>query len=101
MKTLPKPVLLILGLVVLGLVVSAWSPAAAQTPVDLELALGIDISGSVDEVEARLQRGGYVAALTDPAVIGAIRSGPLQRIAVSYFEGSCKPIGSARKTPSG
>ena len=81
MQTLPKPVLLILGLVVLP-----WLPAAAQTHVDLELALGIDISGSVDEVEAHLQRDGYVRALTDPAVIGAIRSGPLQRIAVSYFE---------------
>ncbi len=81
MRTLSKPVLLFLG------VFLAIAPAAmAATAVDLELALGVDISGSVDEVEARLQRDGYVAALTDPAVIAAIRSGLLRRIALSYFE---------------
>ena len=59
---------------------------AATTAVDLELALGVDVSGSVDEVEARLQRDGYVAALNNQSVIRAIRSGILQRIAVMYFE---------------
>lgn len=81
MRTLSKPFLLFLA------VFFAIAPAAmAATAVDLELALGVDMSGSVDEVEARLQRDGYVRALTDPAVIAAIRAGPLRRIALVYFE---------------
>jgi len=63
-------------------------PARAAEPVDLELVLAVDISGSVDEEEARLQRSGYVAALTDPDVLKAIRSGPFGRIAIAYFEWS-------------
>jgi hypothetical protein len=65
----------------------AGSPAAAQElPVDLELVLAVDISGSVDEVEARLQREGYIAALRHPQVIEAIQSGFHGRIAVTYVE---------------
>jgi hypothetical protein len=59
---------------------------AASEPVDLELVLAVDISGSIDPEEAQLQRDGYVAALTDPAVIRTIRRGTLGRIAVSYVE---------------
>ncbi len=55
-------------------------------PVDVELALGIDVSGSVDPEEARLQREGYIAAFRHPQIIQAIQSGILGRIAVSYFE---------------
>jgi len=55
-------------------------------PVDLELVLAVDVSGSIDEDEARLQRQGYVAALSDPEVIRAITTGMLGRIAVTYFE---------------
>jgi len=62
------------------------SADAADMPVDLELALGIDVSGSVDEEEAMLQRNGYIAAFRHPSVIDAIRSGPLGRIAVTYYE---------------
>lgn len=58
----------------------------APVPVDLELVLAVDVSGSIDPEEARLQRNGYFAALADPEVIGAIRSGLLQRIAVTYVE---------------
>lgn len=59
---------------------------AAQTPVDLQLVLAVDISRSMDEDEQRLQRAGYVAALRDPEVIRAIEGGPLGRIAVTYVE---------------
>lgn len=59
---------------------------AQETPVDLELALGIDVSGSVDDEEAALQRQGYVAAFRDPEVIRAIEHGILGRIAVAYYE---------------
>src|SRR3546814_464505 len=58
----------------------------APVPVDLELVLAVDVSGSIDPEEARLQREGYFAALTDSDVIAAIRSGLLQRIAVTYVE---------------
>jgi hypothetical protein len=62
-------------------------PAGAQeVPVDLELVLAVDISGSVDEVEARLQREGYIAALRHPQVIEAIQGGMFGRIAVTYVE---------------
>ncbi|NKB21308.1 MAG: DUF1194 domain-containing protein [Alphaproteobacteria bacterium] len=54
--------------------------------VDLQLVLAVDVSGSVDDQEAILQRSGYIAAITDPAVIKAITSGILGRIAVTYFE---------------
>jgi hypothetical protein len=67
--------------------VSAQPIAAARdVPVDLELVLGVDISGSVDAEEVALQREGYVAALQDARVIAAIRGGMLGRIAVTYVE---------------
>lgn len=63
----------------------AASPAAAL-PVDLELILAVDVSRSIDADEARLQREGYVQALTDPRVIQAIQSGVHGRIALCYVE---------------
>jgi hypothetical protein len=65
-------------------------PSVAQDKkdVDLALALGIDISGSIDPDEARLQREGYVAAFRDPVIVKAILGGANGRIAVAYFEWS-------------
>ena len=65
-------------------------PATAQEKkeVDLALALAIDISGSIDPDEARLQREGYVMAFRDPAVVRGILDGPNGRIAIAYFEWS-------------
>ncbi len=60
--------------------------AQIDTAVDLELALAVDVSRSIDGSEARLQRRGYIAAFRDPDVIHAIRAGMLGRIAVTYFE---------------
>lgn len=60
--------------------------ALAKTAVDLELLLAVDVSGSVDPAEAKLQRAGYVSALTSKPVINAIKSGYLRRIAVAYVE---------------
>jgi len=62
--------------------------AAAQTAIDVDvaLALGVDISYSMDADEQRLQRLGYVEALTSQTVLEGIRSGPSGRIAVSYYE---------------
>ena len=60
-------------------------PALAEL-VDLELVLAVDVSGSVDDEEARLQRSGTVKALTDERVIRAIRGGRHGKIAVTYAE---------------
>ncbi|MDH3231852.1 MAG: DUF1194 domain-containing protein [Alphaproteobacteria bacterium] len=62
------------------------APAAADTPVDLELVLAIDVSLSIDVAEAGLQREGYIRAFRDPEVIRAVQSGILGRIAVTYVE---------------
>lgn len=60
--------------------------SAQKLEVDLQLALGSDVSRSVDQEEATLQRQGYIRAFNHPTVIGAIKRGPLGRIAVTYFE---------------
>lgn len=66
---------------------SPLSPAArADTPVDLELVLVVDVSGSVDPEEAKLQRDGYVQAFLNEKVQRAVRGGPFGRIAVTYVE---------------
>ena len=62
--------------------------APDRPEVDLLLVLAVDISRSVDEPKFRLQRDGYAAALTNPRVVHAIRSGPTQRIAISFVEWS-------------
>lgn len=72
------------SLLLAGLAVPAG--AVAETPVDLELVLAVDVSLSIDVSEAGLQREGYVRAFRDPEVIRAIRSGILGRIAVAYVE---------------
>lgn len=63
------------------------APAArAQTPVDLQLVLAVDVSRSIDEVEAELQRRGYIEALTNDRVVDAILAGENRRIAICYTE---------------
>lgn len=69
----------------LGLAASA---ARAAERVDLALVLASDVSRSVDAKKFRLQRQGYAAAIADPRVMTAIRSGPHQRIAVAFVEWS-------------
>src|SRR5437764_11427987 len=65
---------------------SGITAARADLAVDLQLVLAVDVSRSIDEVEAELQRRGYVEALTDQRVIDAILSGENKRIAVCYTE---------------
>ncbi len=60
--------------------------AATAEPVDVELVLASDGSGSIDDVELRLQREGYAAAITHPRVLNAIQGGFLQSIAVAFVE---------------
>jgi len=66
-------------------------PALAQTVVDLELVIAVDVSLSMDLDEQRLQRDGYIMAFRDPEVHKAITSGPNGRIAVTYMEWAGPP----------
>lgn len=70
-----------------ALVVAAWmGPARAIEYVDLELVIATDVSYSIDEEEAALQREGIAAAFRSKEVIQAIRSGFLRKIAVAYID---------------
>jgi hypothetical protein len=74
-------------LAVLALVLECSAASAAeQRPVDLQLVLAVDASGSVDATRFELQRRGYAAAFADPRILRAIRSGPHRAIAVTLFQ---------------
>jgi len=60
----------------------------AAERVDLLLVLAADVSRSVDHEKFQLQRQGYAAAIANPRVLEAIRSGANGRIAVLYEEWS-------------
>ena len=74
--------------VLAALVMAPTQPARAAENVDLLLVLSSDVSRSVDHPKFLLQREGYAAAISDPLVIDAIKSGPHQRIAVCFVEWS-------------
>jgi hypothetical protein len=63
-------------------------PAKAELaePVDMLLVLAVDVSRSIDEDEARLQREGYRAGVCDGRVVEAITRGMLGAIAIAYVE---------------
>ena len=64
--------------------------AAAAEAVDLKLVIAADVSYSIDEEEAMLQRQGTIDAFRSAEVIGAIASGVLGRIAVAYIDFSSR-----------
>ena len=66
------------------------APAHAAERVDLELVLAVDVSRSVDYLEARLQREGYISAFANPILLDAIKGGYHGRIAVTYVEWSSR-----------
>jgi len=81
--------------VVLALLLLALPRAGAAQPaappgqdVDLLLVLAADVSRSVDAGKFDLQRNGYAAAITNPRVLEAVRSGPLGRIGIAFVEWS-------------
>ncbi len=71
-----------------ALVLALWffATAARAEPVDLELVLLADASGSIDQGEIRFQREGYAEALASDDVQLAIRDGLHAKIAVTYVE---------------
>jgi len=68
--------------------------AAAAEQVDLLLVLAADVSRSVDNAKFQLQREGYAAAISDPRVLDAIRSGRNGRVGLTFVEWS--GVGSQR-----
>jgi Protein of unknown function (DUF1194) len=74
-----------LGAMIAALAV-AGAPIRAQTAVDLELVLAVDVSGSVSHERFVLQQQGYVAAFRDPRLLQVIRSGAAQAIAVTMTQ---------------
>jgi hypothetical protein len=66
----------------------ATRPGRAEAEVDLLLVLAADVSQSMRDVDLRLQRQGYAAALRDPEVQAAICSGPRGAVGLLYMEWS-------------
>lgn len=65
-----------------------FGPALAETEreVDLELFLAVDVSRSMTPAELEIQRRGYATALASDDVYGAISSGLIGEIAITYVE---------------
>ncbi len=62
-------------------------PTGAQDDaVDVLLVLAVDVSRSIDEDEARLQREGYRDAIAHPRVVEAVRGGVVGAIGLAYVE---------------
>lgn len=55
-------------------------------PVDVELVIAADGSGSITDEELQIQRAGYAAAITDPRILNIIQNGSIGRLAVAYLE---------------
>jgi hypothetical protein len=70
---------------VLLVVLSAQAPMSGP-PVDLQLALAVDASGSVSQERFELQKQGYAEAFRNPRVLAAIRSGSKHSIAVTMYQ---------------
>jgi len=62
--------------------------ARAQTAVDLQLVLAVDVSGSVNAQRFELQKMGYVAAFLNRRVLNTILAGRNQSIAVTMMQWS-------------
>jgi hypothetical protein len=74
---------------VLGALILTQAPLArAAEQVDLLLALAMDVSRSMDQPKFLLQREGYAAAISDPQVLNAIKSGAHQKIAICFIDWS-------------
>ena len=76
--------------IILALAIAAFgaSPTRAAQPVDLLLVLAADVSRSIDSQKFQLQREGYAAALSNPRVLEAIRSGRQGQLGLLFLEWS-------------
>ena len=76
---------LLIGIIAALFALSA-PQAGAKEAVDLELFMATDVSWSIDEAEAQLQRQGIADAFRSKEIVHAIRSGILRRIAVAHVD---------------
>src|SRR5258705_1269491 len=75
-------------LIAIILLLPGMLTGCAAEEVDLLLVLSSDVSRSIDNLKFKLQRDGYAAAIINPRVVQAIRSGALGKIGVSFVEWS-------------
>jgi hypothetical protein len=71
-----------------ALIAPQLASARADEDVDLLLVLAVDVSRSIDQTKFMLQRDGYAAAVSNRGVLEAIKSGPHQKIALTFVEWS-------------
>jgi hypothetical protein len=86
---LSTPKRLLAGPALAGALALLTSQAQAVA-VDLELALMVDVSGSIDAADFTTQSGGIEAAFRDSGLIGAIEAGDIGSIAATliYWSGT-------------
>jgi Protein of unknown function (DUF1194) len=60
--------------------------APGSIGVDVELVLAVDISYSMDFDELRLQREGYIEAITSPEFVNALKQGMHGKVAITLVE---------------
>ena len=70
------------------LALPAESAPSGTQQVDLKLVIATDVSRSINDEEATIQRDGMAEAFNSPEVIKAIQSGALARIAVAMLDWS-------------
>jgi hypothetical protein len=73
------------GLIGAGMARPLWA-RGGPVEVDVELVLAVDVSYSMDPEEQRLQREGYIAAITSPQFLRAIAAGAYGKIAIVYMQ---------------
>lgn len=71
-----------------ALVIAGIAALPAQSACRQALALGLDVSGSVDRHEYQLQLGGLANALEHPDVVNALLATPEQPVALLVYEWS-------------
>jgi Protein of unknown function (DUF1194) len=76
------------ALALCALILTQVSFVHAAEQVDLLLALAMDVSRSMDQPKFLLQREGYAAAISNPQVLAAIKSGAHQKIAICFIDWS-------------
>jgi hypothetical protein len=71
-----------------ALALAGGAPVRSESldDVDIQLALAVDASGSVNARRFELQKQGYVSAFRDPQVLRAITSGMLGSVAVTMYQ---------------
>src|SRR5271170_8447521 len=76
------------ALAFLGALIPVSGRSQQPVPVDLQLVLAVDSSGSITADEFRVQMEGLTAAFRNPLILDAIRRGPIGAIAITLVEWS-------------